>query len=232
VLEQASGNPIETVEIRLVGVGSELRRITDSRGEFLFPRVPPGRYELVAEHLAYGRRADSILVLAGQRTTLELRLAMRPIELEPLVVRVRRQFQSARMVDFYERLQRGVGYFITREDIELRQPARIEYMVDEAPGVRLVSFGGRYAPLMRRYVRFTRSGSLESCWPAVYVDGVRVDQAHGVQGKSGPTFLDDFVLPNDVEAVEVYGGAAVVPAAFAGSDARCGVIAIWTRAGP
>ncbi len=33
----------------------------------------------------------------------------------------------------------------------------------------------------------------------------------------------------EVAAVEVYKGAASLPGEFAGSDARCGAIVVWTR---
>ena len=35
----------------------------------------------------------------------------------------------------------------------------------------------------------------------------------------------------EIDAIEVYSGAASVPAIFSGSDAECGVIAVWLRHG-
>lgn len=214
VLDLESGRPIEAVQVRLTGEGSEFRRLTDRRGTFMFAEVPAGAYTLALDHLAYGTHADSLEVVAGEYLELVLRLAMRPIELEPLAVTVRRRPISPRARGFYERLERSSGYFITREDIEGRQPLRITHMIQaQVPGVRLIpldAFGN--------LIVFRRHGRI--CAPAVYVDGVPV----------GGT-LDGFVIPNEVEGVEVYKGPATVPAQFA-RDAGCGVVALWTRSGP
>lgn len=45
--------------------------------------------------------------------------------------------------------------------------------------------------------------------------------------------LDDVVMPEDVEAVEVYRRGLEVPAKFGGTSisTQCGVIVIWTRRG-
>lgn len=57
------------------------------------------------------------------------------------------------------------------------------------------------------------------CRVNVYLDGVRLARGN----------VDAFVLPIEVGGVEVYRGAASLPGEFAGSDSRCGVVAIWTK---
>jgi hypothetical protein len=65
--------------------------------------------------------------------------------------------------------------------------------------------------------------NLSPCPPALYVDGILI--------LDGASHIDEFVLPYEVEAVEVYKSAASVPARFGGSTAGCGVIVIWSRGG-
>ena len=58
------------------------------------------------------------------------------------------------------------------------------------------------------------------CQPEYVVDG-RVDNMFG-----GVTPVRDIV------ALEIYTGPSDVPGEFAGTNAGCGVVVIWTRSGP
>ena len=44
-----------------------------------------------------------------------------------------------------------------------------------------------------------------------------------------PTFVDELVQPMDVEVIEVFRGLGSIPPEFLTPQARCGVIAIWTK---
>jgi len=116
-----------------------------------------------------------------------------------------------------------MGYYITWEDIARRRAFRITDMIAEFPGVRLLRLGGlRSKVMLRRYTHSGPGGRLGACWPALYVDGRRIRLTEHET-------IDDFVFPDDVEGVEVYKGLATVPGDYAGYDARCGVVGIWTR---
>jgi hypothetical protein len=52
----------------------------------------------------------------------------------------------------------------------------------------------------------------------------------GTEFRWGATTIDDIPV-HDVWGVEVFRGLADLPIEFAAPDARCGVIAIWTRRG-
>lgn len=223
VVDVGSGRPIEAVQVRLLGEDAEFSQLTDGWGLFVFRRVPAGEYQLVLDHLAYGTHADSLEVASSEIIEVEARLAMRPIEMEPLEVIVQRRELSARTWRFYERAERGMGHYITWEDIARRRPLRITHMMAEFPGVRLIRLSGlRSKVVLSRYTKSGPGGRLGACWPALYVDGMRVRlNEHET--------IDDFVFPDDVEGVEVYKGLASVPGDYAGYDARCGVVGIWTR---
>jgi hypothetical protein len=225
VVDDGSGRAIETVEVRLVGAVESLVRVSDGEGAFLFPRVRPGVYEVVLEHLAYGTHTDTVEVGEGELVSYEARLAMEPIELAPLTVTVRRRDVSPMLLGFYERMSmdRG-GYFITREDIERRQPDRISHMIGEAPGARVRCPGGGCYVIFARYERDRLRGA---CRPAVYVDRMYVGGGRNI----APASVDGLVIPAEVEAVEVYDGPGSLPAEFGGSNAGCGVVVIWTRRG-
>jgi hypothetical protein len=50
-LDAASGQPIETMEVQLVGRDAQLLRIRDDEVALLFPRVPAGVYEPSLNHV-------------------------------------------------------------------------------------------------------------------------------------------------------------------------------------
>jgi len=223
VLDDESGRGIERVEVRLIKGDIELGRATDGWGYFAFPSVQPGAYELVVSHIAYGTRRDSIEIAGGQLYDLELRVTMRPIELEPLVVEAVRWQVSPRLWRFYERVDHGQGSYITRDEIERRQPIRVTHLIGELPGVSIIDRPGPTDYIvLSQYRRRDPSGRPGPCLPIIYLDGYRI----------GGAGLDDLVFPSDVEGVEVYEGLAEYPAEFASPDARCGVIAVWTRSAP
>ena len=59
----------------------------------------------------------------------------------------------------------------------------------------------------------------------MYIDGILL---RGPSGRSTGR-PDPYVKPVEIAGVEVYRRAASLPGEFAGSDARCGVVAIWTK---
>jgi hypothetical protein len=223
VLDDETGRGIERAEVRLIRGTLDLGRPTNGFGYFAFANVQPGIYELLVNHIGYGTRRDSIEILGGQLYELELRLAVQPVELEPLVVEIVRWQVSPRLWGFYERVDHGQGDYITRDQIERRQPLRVTHLIAEVSGVSIVDrLGPSDYIVLDRYKRFDPSGRPGPCLPVVYLDGYR----------TGGDSLDDLVFPSDVEGVEVYSGLAEYPGEFASPDARCGVVAVWTRSAP
>ncbi|HEX5726903.1 MAG TPA: hypothetical protein VFX98_15620, partial [Longimicrobiaceae bacterium] len=72
----------------------------------------------------------------------------------------------------------------------------------------------------KNHVVMSRAGN--NCPPRLFLDGVPASTG-------GP--IDEVIEPMNVEAIEVYRGAAEIPAQYGGSSSACGVIVIWTRSG-
>lgn len=237
VVDDASGDPVEGAEIQLLGGDDTgFQGTTDDQGAFVFQRVPPGVYQLVVEHPEYGTRSSGIALAGRELVMLNVRLQVQPIELAPLVVSVRREFLSPTMQEFYERKEKGLGRYITRADIEQRQPGRITHMIASLPGISLIRGGSSVNPKLhfRRHQRYIPGRGAVPCWPTVYVDGKRIQEGGPDPANWDPTEtdIDDMVLPGDIAGVEVYDGAGGVPPRFGGSWGGCGVIVIWTRSAP
>jgi len=78
-------------------------------------------------------------------------------------------------------------------------------------------------------------GGNRGCPVVFYLDGIKLNATAGLGTELMGREKLEAVLrlsPSQIEGVEVYKGAAQLPAEFGGSDAECGVIAVWTRREP
>lgn len=142
-------------------------------------------------------------------------------ELRPLDVSVGQLPVRGKLAGFYRRLDRGAGRYITREEIEARDPYRLSDIVHLVPGFQTVKFGDGSG---RRHARIGRSEVLESlqrCSVQYWIDGMPLPQHTG--------FELDAVRPGDVAGIEVYRGPSETPARFQRRGSSCGVVVIWTR---
>ena len=115
LVDNTTGDAVEGAEAWLRG--TSVHALSNGRGQFELGDVPPGTYMLMTEHLAYGVKMDTLVVPAGQRLAVEMRLDTRPIEIAPMTVTA-----DAPPVTIDRR--RG-GIVITRDEIDkVRQQAR------------------------------------------------------------------------------------------------------------
>ena len=218
LLEDATGLPIEAAAVTLVDEkGVDLGTVlTDSAGQFLLRLPTGGRYTLRAERLGYESVTGGPLDAATNDTIqVEFRIAADAIPLDPLVVIAQAKVRYLDRVGFYDRQRTGFGYFLTRKDIRMRYSQRMTDLLRSIPGVRVVGRPPSQDVVMR--------GS--NCLPQIVVDGVIARRG----GDRALMYIDDFVIPMDIEGLEVYRGASELPAEFGGKTSGCGVIAIWTR---
>jgi hypothetical protein len=132
-------------------------------------------------------------------------------------VNVRATGRRARWLDEFDaRKQAGLGSYVTRADIDKRNPSQAFQMLFGVPGVQVDSRTGR--------VRSLYPGSLGACEMTYWVDGVRFADGAGATPLS-------IIPPTEIEAMEVYPRTSGVPAEFGGSQSACGVVLIWTRRG-
>jgi hypothetical protein len=210
VVEYDTGRPVTAATVRLRG--TPLTQITPPDGKFKFASVPPGAYEVDVQHVGYRTVNDSVVLEMGTNMDVTVRLAPNVIPLDPLVITVRSL--TLERYGFYERQQRGLGSYITRDEIERRPPILASELLRSVAGIRLVrrSAGVGFAPVGRG-----------NCGFRYVLNGARV----------GPGFEIDDIAPEWIEAIEVYRGPSTLPVEFTPftNDVRasCGVIVIWTR---
>jgi hypothetical protein len=211
VVEQGTGNPVFGARITLLG--TPRAATSDSAGRFAFQGLAPGLYVLQVGSIGYTKGAFQLQLGDGETLNQVFELGPRVYGLEPMTVEAQRRAAGRRYAEFRQRAARGIGAFITKEDIERRNPINLMDMLRIIRGVRAECSGSNCI------VRF--SGQPTSCEPKYVLDNL--------PSESG---IIESLEPKDIEGVEIYRGASELPAEFGGSDAACGAIIIWTKSGP
>jgi CarboxypepD_reg-like domain/TonB-dependent Receptor Plug Domain len=214
VVDGHTSQPISDASVILHG--TKLNTVTDDAGRFVFDDVPAGRWVLEIQHIAYQTRSDTIEVKAGNDMFVEASMSEAAIPLQPLVVTVRPQKLVA--VGFYERKSRGIGTYITRDDIIKRHVERLSDLLSSVAGLRRTINNDGTSQINMRGVKTIAT----RCDTQYFLDGVPADI-----GVLGP----DIVPIRDIEGIEIYKGSSELPMQFDVGRAMCGAILIWTRDG-
>jgi len=207
------GKPIAGVEVVLLQRAGAVH--SDSLGEFRLADIPAGKRQLHFRRLGFAPESIDTEVADGRTLALNVTLEAMATEIEGMTVEELARKRQV-LADFYDRSASGFGHFVTREQIEKRNPMNLSDMMRLIPGARLVPMrGGGQAVL-----RFNRATGGRDCPPQYWVDGVK---AYGLN-------IDD-IIPQDVEGIEIYEGPSTIPAQFNTREGTtiCGVVLIWTR---
>ena len=207
-----SGRAVAGAELTIPG--STLRVETDDTGEFRLKNVPAGDLQIRVRRLGFKPDTSMINVLAGQTVPLMIALHPLPVVLAP--VTILGKHYSGRLASFYQRRDRGLGHYYTREEIEKRNPANTTDLLRTVPGIRLQPLG-----FGRQTLRFRGS----RCPPLVWIDGSPLGAGE---------FDIDNVPSRSIEAMEIYTGIAALPSEFTAgptTTTSCGTIVIWSRQG-
>lgn len=239
VVDAESGRPVEGASLLVYDLGQS--SISNELGRFTFPSLPPGLHVMRVNRIGYAEATGEVEVERGRATQTQIRLAVKPVDLAPIVVTaVRRRIEFPGLEDFERRYYSGWGRFVLEEDIQMRSPMKLTDVLTDT-GLEITANGGSI--IVRR----------TGCAPMVYIDGVKM--THQPRGGGPPdrqprnrnrlyawpdpeespdqeaAAAVNMIHPSNVAAVEVYKGPAETPGQYIDSNSRCGVILIWTRRG-
>lgn len=210
VVSAMTGGPLEDAQVLLVEEGRGTT--TDERGRFRIGEVAAGADTIRVRLVGFGDERLPITLQAGATTDVTLLLSETVLRMEEIDVTVE-QPTHARLEGFERRRRRGLGLFLTPEDIERRDAAQPSDLLRNQPGISVSR-----SILGRSDIVLTRTNL--DCSPEVLVDGVVTHDFH----------IDD-LNQDDIWAVEIYRGSSEVPPEFTMQFEGCGLIVIWTRAG-
>lgn len=192
--------------------GTLLARVqADSAGRFRIPAPGPGRFILGASRIGFAGVSSAITIGEREVVEAELRMAEEAIPLEPLLVVARREIDEQSLEMFYDRMarnrQRGVGHFLTLDQIENRTQLSLAILLQTLPGVW-------YRGGSVQMVNPSPSGG-RFCTPEFFLDGMPM--------------LGGFreIVVMDMEGVEVYRGYSEAQEGIFPSP--CGQIFLWRK---
>lgn len=227
VLDDVSGLPLAGSQVVLLNRSARFvaSTVADEVGHFRFERKRHGVYRVRASAVGYKQAMSPPMwmTLDSDSTVVEVRLAPNVVLLAPLEIIALKPTKPSPVLENMEHRQRlGFGVHITRSEIVERQPVNVSDVLLEVPGIYADRIGtgasGRQL-YMARALPATGGGA---CPMQVFLDGRRATRDREI-------LIDDLVNPRDVEAIEIFRGLATIPPEFLTPDARCGVVAIWTR---
>ena len=192
----------------------------DSAGAYDFAAIPHGMVDLSVRAPAFSVAHYTLQLIGtgGWTQDVELdstRTAERPVRLATVPVTARSRPENYRLQGFEIRRRSGRGQYLTDEEIRASGAANVADAARNMRGVTLDCGGTLYGGCRIRML-----SAPARCLPVYWVDGQ-------LDNEFGP------LTPiRDVVAMELYTGPAELPGEFAGSNAACGVVALWTRSGP
>jgi len=213
VVSEVTGEPLggATVALRRARRGA----LADSAGNFSIPQALAGEDTLEVRYVGYEGGSTPITLEPEVTTRVVLLLAPNVVRVAELVVEIERGEFRLGLREFERRRAKGIGEFVTREEIERQNPRETSDVLRRIPGLRVgpSNAGGR--------TEITLGRDAFPCRPAIFVDGLHM--AH--------FSVDDIIVP-DLGAIEVYTGAGEIPAQYASmAPSACGAVLIWTRRG-
>ncbi len=247
VRDDATGQPIADASIVLIDSKGKIRlgRLSEPNGYYELPLPEPGKYSLRVGAAGYeARDLPPVECKAGQILEIDI-----PIWTPGAPGGLR---------GFNERQEKGEGVFITRQDLDEYGASRFTDVMRNISAVDVIPLpdksidrsvnpgaAGRYATvritggnfrtdrlagLQQRADNVERTGDPDTdCPPVLWLDGKwwgSIDEVNA----AGP---DGLLLPNDIQAIEIYNHPSVLPERFdSGNDSLCGVIVVWTRKAP
>ncbi|MBM4194275.1 MAG: carboxypeptidase regulatory-like domain-containing protein [Gemmatimonadetes bacterium] len=216
IVTDSAMRPVAGALVSLVGFPVEVT--TGENGRFRLFGVPPAEYIVSVRRIGRKPVSSVVSVTAGD-TARVFYVVSEAQSLDPVLISVKPY--GARMVEFDNRRKLGVGYFLTREQIDagrwtfgadLIRTFTTVVRVSNGPGGGQLAFNRRPNP------------GKPSCVFRVFINGML---------QPDPYDLSNLPRPRDTAGVELYAGPATIPLEYksVSIDAACGVILVWTRDG-
>ena len=187
---------------------------TDSLGIFEAGSLTKGERKLAITLAGYAV-GDYVVAMPDTGAVVKMfTLDFTGQRLSAVAIQARAEMLSPRYAEFERRRSRGLGAFFRWDDLAKESYGSIGDALRTVRGVKMQCNQQTFecAAVMARAPR--------QCPPVWIVDGQEVRSFH----ENTPI--------RDVYGIEVFRGPGEVPGEYAGSNAACGVIVVWTKSKP
>jgi len=181
--------------------------------------VPTGTQLIVVRQVGFQPISLTVNVTAREPTDMKVALGPTANIMDPVLITARRNTALEKQ-GFFRRQRSGWGTYITREDVDKRQPMFVTDLLTNVSGVRVVRTAR--GTIVRSAGNTSLAGGSGGC-TRLWVDGAQ-------WGTVMPGDIDTAVGPNELAGVEVYRPGDVPPQ-FAGFG-QCLTIVVWTDVQP
>jgi hypothetical protein len=210
----AVGSAIVKAELLVTNTSFRAETGTDGRFEL---GLPSGPVEVVVRRLGFAPAKIPLELGSGELREIRVLLSPVAMMMDSVAVTAEAPTMEKAFDGFELRKSRGFGTFITRDQIEKKNPRMTTDLFRSVSGVKLLRENGTPT------VVSARLGTMAYCPVRYYIDGA----SYPLYGQS----IDTMIQVADIGAIEIYPGGATVPPQFGGRESACGVVAIWTRQG-
>jgi hypothetical protein len=214
IVTDTAGYPIPNVDVRIMDIGRMTR--TDVKGAFAIDRISDRVVDVTVRRLGYEVRSIRVSLINGEGDSLRIVMRAEPLRLAQVDIEEKEENHPF-FNEYEKRRERGIGSFITRQDLEKLNTSYPSDAFRRLPGMRFENVSGGMG------VRFMSAigmrGGRGGCVPTIWLDG-----------QAAPGMEIDEIRAGDIHGIEIYRGASTVPAQFVkGGLGQCGVIVVWTR---
>ncbi|HYC51794.1 MAG TPA: carboxypeptidase regulatory-like domain-containing protein [Gemmatimonadaceae bacterium] len=235
VLNAGNGRPLPDVEILVSAI--DRSTYTNADGAFRLGDIRPGAYQVTVRRVGYKVFTDSMEFAANQSADRTFALSA-VAELAPVTT------TAAPLRSFDEHRALGLGFFMTRVELEKLQGRQLSAAMYEAAGANVARGRGNQGWLTSTRVRPTgreifgeippnvyipeqqerAQGMPLACYAQVYVDNMLMNP-----GTPTPPFNLNEMSADRVEAIEWYSHPVHTPMKYSSRQAECGVLVIHLR---
>jgi hypothetical protein len=209
-VRDARGRPLAGATVLVLG--TDAHATTGSGGAFRLDGLPDGSWTLEARAIGYEPARLPVLLAQRADAAATLVLDHRVTALDRVVVHGRAA--SLATIGFLARRRTSAGgAFLGPSELAERQARMVTDMLRGVRGLQVHPSTSGFGAVVR---------GRGDCRPDVFVDGTLAE--------GGADVIDDLVVPNDLLAVEIYGGPGETPLEFVPPlGGECGAVVLWTK---